>query len=117
MNITLTTVRNTVLAEVTGMRVNDTQDALDILANCGYQGAEAVILQAEDLAADFFDLKTGMAGEVLQKFSNYRMRLAIVGDFAQYTSKSLQDFIRESNQSGRVLFVSDTEAAKTGLAG
>jgi hypothetical protein len=117
MNIELITINDKTIAEVTGMKVNDAQDALDLIGNCSYQGAEAIILQEEDLAAEFFDLKTGMAGEVLQKFSNYRMRLAIVGDFEKYTSSSLKDFIFESNRSGRILFVRDTEAAKTGLGG
>ena len=39
-----------------------------------------------------------MAGEILQKFSNYRVRLAIVGDFTPYSSKSIKDFIYESNK-------------------
>lgn len=115
MNIQLTTSGTITVAEVTGTTVNDAQDALDVLGNCGYQGADAVILHAEDLTPAFFDLKTGIAGDVLQKFSNYRMRLAIVGDFGQYTSKSLKDFIYESNQTGRILFVRDAEEAKTAL--
>ena len=61
--------------------------------------------QTRDLAPAFFDLKTGLAGDVLQKFSNYRMRLAIVGDFSRFSSKSLGDFISESNQVRRITFV------------
>ena len=53
----------------------------------------------------FFELKNGMAGEILQKFSNYRVRLAIVGDFSRYTSKSINDFILESNKTGHINFV------------
>lgn len=61
----------------------------------------------------FFDLKNGMAGELLQKYSNYRMQFAIVGDFSKYTSKSIQDFIYESNKVGHISFVSSlTEALK-----
>ena len=57
------------------------------------------------MTADFFDLKSGIAGEILQKFSNYRIRLAIVGDFSKYTNKSLKDFIYESNKGGQINFV------------
>lgn len=46
-----------------------------------------------------------MAGEILQKFSNYRVRLAIVGDFSKYTRKSIKDFIYESNNGKQVNFV------------
>jgi hypothetical protein len=44
---------------------------------------------------------------MLQKFSTYDFKLAIVGDFSKYKSKSLQDFIRESNK-GRVIFFVNT---------
>ncbi len=57
------------------------------------------------MTADFFDLKSGIAGEILQKFSNYLVRLAIVGDFSKYANKSLKDFIFESNKGGQINFV------------
>ncbi len=44
---------------------------------------------------DFFDLSTRLAGEILQKFINYHVKIAIIGDFSIYTSKSLKDFIYE----------------------
>lgn len=52
-----------------------------------------------------------MAGEILQKFSTYNHKLAIVGDFSGIESKSLRDFIRESNRTGRILFVDNREDA------
>ena len=54
---------------------------------------------------------------MLQKFVNYQMRLAIVGDFSHYTSKPLQDFIRESNQGRQVGFWSTEEEALDWLGG
>ena len=61
---------------------------------------------AFSLHPDFFDLKTRFAGEILQKFSNYDVKLAIVGDFSKYSSKSLRDFIYESNK-GKLIFFAD----------
>lgn len=58
-----------------------------------------------------------MAGEILQKFSNYRVRLAIVGDFTSYSGKSIRDFIYESNKKGQINFVSTTEEALNVLSG
>jgi hypothetical protein len=52
-----------------------------------------------------------MAGEILQKFSNYRIKLAIVGDFSKYTKKSIRDFIRESNNTGHINFVGTLDEA------
>lgn len=94
------------------MLIHDAQEALQIMMDCHYQGASALILKATNFHPDFFDLKTGLAGDILQKFSNYDKRLAIVGDFFNYTSQSLRDFMYESNKAGRVLFVATIEEAK-----
>ncbi len=95
-----------------GIILNDAQDALDILANCGYSGASKIIIREEQMNPAFFDLSTKIAGEVLQKFSNYRSQLAIVGNFNKYESNSLKDFIYESNKSGRIFFVATEDEAK-----
>ena len=63
-----------------------------------------MIIHQESLGERFFDLSSGYAGEILQKFSNYQMKLAIVGDFSQYQSKSLRDFIRECNRGQLISF-------------
>jgi hypothetical protein len=71
----------------------------------------AIIIRKENITDDFFDLPTGIAGEILQKFSNYNIRLAITGDYANINSKSLKDFIYESNKTKRILFVKTIEEA------
>lgn len=94
-----------------GVIINNAEDGVDLIGNAYYQGFDKILLGKESLSSDFFDLKTGMAGEILQKFSNYRVRLAIIGDFSEYNSKSLQDFIRESNTGKLVNFLSSKEEA------
>ena len=71
----------------------------------------------KNLHPDFFRLHTGLAGEILQKFSTYGFKLAIVGDFSKYKSISLQDFIHESNQGNRVFFVENRDIGLSKLAG
>lgn len=107
------------VAEVTkcSSQLCDNVQILDLMANTQYNNAAGIILRKEFLHPSFFDLKTGLAGEILQKFSNYRMRLAIVGDFSGFKSKSLQDFIRESNRTGRIIFVQSLEEAINRLCG
>jgi hypothetical protein len=95
--------------------IHEVQDALDLMADCYYSGNEGVIMYEAQIMPEFFDLKTGIAGEILQKFSNYGMRLAIIGDFAKYTSKSLRDFIYESNKAGRINFAGSLEEAREKL--
>ncbi|NMC40268.1 MAG: DUF4180 domain-containing protein [Bacteroidales bacterium] len=84
--------------------IYDSEQILDLMAEALLNDAEKIVIHSHNLHPDFFDLKTGIAGEMLQKFSNYRMRLAIIGDFSGYKSKSLGDFIRESNRTGIVSF-------------
>lgn len=91
--------------------IRDVQDALDLMADCSYHGAGRIIIYEKNLLPVFFDLKTGLAGDILQKFSNYRVKLAIVGEFSEYDSKSLRDFIRESNKQRQVNFVRTKEEA------
>jgi hypothetical protein len=87
------------------------EDGSQLIADLYYQGFDLIIVQANQLSPSFFDLKTGLAGEVLQKCSNWRIRFAIVGDFSLFTSKSLHDFIFESNKGKLVNFCSSVKEA------
>jgi hypothetical protein len=91
--------------------INETQDVIDLIGECDYMGARSIILHENHFPSEFFDLKTGFAGEILQKFSTYDFRMAVIGDFSKYKSKSLHDFIRESNRGNRIFFLADFEAA------
>lgn len=88
--------------------LSTTQQFLQMIMD---SAAEAVIVHKESIDESFFDLKSGLAGEMLQKVVNYRLRLAIVGDFSIYESKSLKAFIYESNKSNTIVFVSTVEEA------
>lgn len=93
--------------------INSADDALELMGNMYYQGYDKIIMYQKNITPDFFDLKNGMAGDILQKFSNYRMGLAIIGDFTIISSKSLKDFIYESNRGKQVnFFPSVNEALK-----
>lgn len=103
------------LREVAGVRVlvcasvGPPVDAVDLIGEALGQGAELVAVPVARLAPGFLDLKTGIAGEALQKFVNYRRRIAIVGDVSEAVADStaLRDFVRESNRGRHVWFVAD----------
>lgn len=117
MEIEITEYKNNSIAliKAEGIILNEVQDALDIMANCNYKGSAKIIIKEENIAADFFDLKTRLAGDVLQKFSNYSTQLSIVGNFSKYESKSLRDFIYESNKGKLISFVNSVDEAKEKL--
>lgn len=87
--------------------IRGTQDVLDLLGDVW--GTEYLIFHEHNFEKDFFDLSTRKLGDVLQKFTNYQIKLAIVGDFEKYPSKTLQDFIYESNKQGDYLFLSSID--------
>ena len=80
-------------------------DTLDLIGNLSYQGFSQIIIHEKNISTDFFDLKTKIAGDILQKFTQYQMSLIIVGDFSKYESKSLNDFIFESNKRKQINFI------------
>lgn len=92
--------------------IRDVQSALDFMMTVRYEtGCNKIALNKEAIIEDFFVLSTGLAGEVLQKFINYHVKFAIWGDFSQYKSKALKDFIYESNEGKDAFFVRDEEEA------
>ena len=95
-----------------GVLITSGPSAVELLAAVRYEtGCSAIVLFKEQLDESFFRLSTGLAGEVLQKFVNYQVKLAIVGDFSGYTSKPLRDFIRESNEGRHICFQPGEDAA------
>lgn len=91
--------------------IADVASGAQLLVDLYYQHFDIIIFHEKNISPDFFELRSGMAGELLQKASNSGLRLAFIGRFENYSSKSLQDFIRESNRYGKILFVSSVEEA------
>lgn len=105
---------NKILALVTGNEkiITDVQSALDIAMSAKYDiNTNKIIIDKKIIAEDFFILSTGLAGEILQKYINYDVKIAIYGDYSRYTSKPLKDFIYESNKGNDVFFVSSKDEA------
>ncbi len=112
------TVGHTQIAEVISetIIIYSTDEGLELLMDLYYQDFVSIILYENNITPEFFDLSNGMAGEILQKFSNYRVRLAIVGDFFQCKSNSIKSFILESSKTGHVNFVETLSEALTKFA-
>lgn len=98
--------------------IKNTQSALDLIATVQYEtDCDKLIVYKSCVADDFFILSIGIAGEILQKFINYRKKVAIVGDYSKYTSKPHKDFIYESNNGNSIYFVPSLEEALLKLEG
>lgn len=101
------------IAEIVSSQIliNNLADSLDILGNIYYQGYDGMILQKDNFDPEFFNLSNGLAGEILQKFSTYKLRLVIVGDFSTLQGKSIRSFITESNERKHINFVATIQEA------
>jgi len=71
--------------------IADAGAALDAAMSAKYEtGCERLIFDKAAFAESFFMLSSGLAGEILQKFVNYRLKVAIVGDYSHYDSLDSQ---------------------------
>ncbi len=92
--------------------ITDTASALDFMATIAYNDeCDSIVLNKQAIVEDFFNLRSGIAGDILQKFVTYGKMLAVVGDFSIYTSKSLRNFIFECNRGNDIYFVEDEQTA------
>ncbi len=81
--------------------INKPQDLLDLISD---YSIKKIIVRKENVNEAFFDLRTGLAGEIIQKASTYRICLGIVGDFSGIESQSFRDFMYESNRTKQIVF-------------
>ncbi|HLX58179.1 MAG TPA: DUF4180 domain-containing protein [Ktedonobacteraceae bacterium] len=94
-----------------GKKLKSERDALDLIGEALQQGTELVIAPVERLDDDFFQLKTGLAGQIIQKFVQYRRRLVILGDIAGPVaqSRAFRDFVYEANRGTHVWFLTNLQ--------
>ena len=90
-----------------GPKLSTERDATDLIGDALGQGADLVVVPVERLADEFFTLRSGLAGAIAQKFVNYRLRLAIVGDISGHVGESaaLRDYVYETNRGNQLWFV------------
>lgn len=92
--------------------IKDVQSAIDFIMTIKYEtNCSKIALNKSAIIEDFFILSKGLAGEILQKFINYQIKFAIIGDYSKYTSKPLKDFIYESNKGKDIFFVATEDEA------
>ena len=64
---------------------------------------EILRIPVEELDPAFFDLSTGVAGDIVQKLVNYNQRAVVVGELPPH-SEHFADFARECNRGRQLRF-------------
>jgi Domain of unknown function (DUF4180) len=103
--------RNVLMAAAEGDPVG-VRGAADLIGDALGAGTRVVAIPATRLDPAFFDPKSGVAGEIAQKFVNYGLRLAILGDVSAHVARyeALAAWVRECNRGGHVWFLTDRAA-------
>ena len=102
--------RKILVASDSGIAIRSFGDISDAIGVC--IGADGLILTADDLAWGFFDLRTGFAGELLQKFTNYKIRVAIVVPAPEAYGERPSELVYEHTTHSMIRFVRSIEAAR-----
>ncbi len=92
-----------------GPTLADGAGAVELVALALAQQADLVVVPVARLDPRFFTLSTAVAGEIVQKLVNYRLRLVVVGDISRYVAAStaFRDFVAEANRGRQTWFVAD----------
>ena len=80
-----------------GEFIDSRQRGLDVTGDALGLGATVAAIPTVRLGKAFFDLRTGIAGEITQAAVNYRLKLAAVGDISEYVAESnaVRDWVSE----------------------
>ena len=92
-----------------GPVISEATQGRDLVEEALSERAGVVAVPVQRLDESFFALRTGLAGEIIQKVLNYRLRFAVVGDVSTYVeaSASLRDFVVECERGTDIVFARD----------
>jgi hypothetical protein len=95
------------------------QNAVDLLGEAFGHDATVVVVPADRVAADFYRLRTRVAGDVVRKFQMYQVRLVVLGDISAHLagSEAFRAFAHEANKGRDIWFVQDNAELEAKLAG
>jgi len=97
------------IAAEAGISIGSINDILNAVASTF--GAGGLILTEDDVSSEFFDLKTGLAGELFQKFENYELCLAIIVPSPERYGERFNELAREHKSHNRIRIVRSKDEA------
>lgn len=86
-------------------------DVLDIISICISNNIKLLVLREEAFTEEFINLKTGLAGIVLQKFMNYHIKASAVVDKDKIEGR-FKELIYELNKSNNFKVFDDSPDAE-----
>jgi PadR family transcriptional regulator AphA len=98
-----------------GTILKSENDAVETVGWCGESQTQLLMLHENNLAAEFFDLKTGLAGAILLKWVNYHVRAALVINPERLGQGKFYEFAIETNRGRQFYVANDRQEAEDWL--
>jgi hypothetical protein len=107
-----------VVADADGDPIGSARDLTPLIEAAFEHRGRILVLPVERLDPAFFQIRSGVAGDVLQKATQYRTKVAVVGDITAHVAASdaLRDFVVECDRGDTVFFAPDMDALERQLA-
>jgi Domain of unknown function (DUF4180) len=109
----LVTIQNVpvLVCDRNGQKLTSEAIALDLIGEAMGLGAEVILVPVERFEDEFFQLKSGLAGQIVQKCVTYQRRLVIMGDISRHVanSRAFRDFVYEANKGYQVWFITNRQ--------
>lgn len=105
--------RRILVASESGIAIRSFSDISEVIGAC--IGGDGLILSESDLAPEFFDLRSGLAGEFFQKMINYKLRVAIIMPDTTAYGERFSELAYEHKSHSVIRFVGSTDQAKEWL--
>ena len=96
-----------------GIRLESAQHISDLIGACW--GMDGLILQETDLASNFFELRSGLLGELFQKCTNCGLRLAMVLLDPASHGERFSELVHEHRSHRMIRFFASSTEAKAWL--
>jgi Domain of unknown function (DUF4180) len=109
----MTDEQNIILATDAGIFIDSFQTIYDAVGKC--YGAEGLILTEDNVSPEFFNLRTGLAGELFQKLTNYHVKLALVLQNTAAYGERFSELVLEHRTHNMIRFFKSVAEAKTWL--
>ena len=84
---------------------------MDVVAVCFEQRTQALLMDRSALPPAFFDLRTGVTGELVQKLTQYGIRLACVVPDLRTQPERFQEFAQEASRGSQTRIFESRAAA------
>jgi hypothetical protein len=107
-------VQMILVAADANIRLETAKDIPDLIGACW--GMDGLILHETDLALSFFDLRTGLLGELFQKCTNYGLRLGVVLLEPATYGERFGELVHEHRSHRMIRFFASLDEAKAWLS-